>query len=76
MFRANNMRVLLVIAVVLIVLCSSVNMVPARSFLENIINSYKRQDLQECTMYIHPCENDYDCVRYVGTNCNCKFEDF
>ena len=74
MFKARNMRV--VIAVVLIVLCSSVNMVPARSFLENIINSYKRQNLEECAMDYRPCETHDDCYVYLGTNCNCKFEDF
>lgn len=74
MFKARNMRV--VIAVVLIVLCSSVNMVPARSFLENIINNYKRQNLEECINIITLCQNDYDCLGYPGTNCNCKFEDF
>ena len=75
MFKARNMRVM-VISVVLIVLCSSVNMIPARSFLENIINNYKRQNLEECSMDYRPCQNDNDCLEYVGTNCNCKFEDF
>ena len=43
MFKANNMRMLLVLSMALFVLCSSVNMVPARSFLEDIKRYSKRQ---------------------------------
>ena len=43
MFKRNNMRVLLVLSVALFVLCSSVDMVPARSFLNDIKRYSKRQ---------------------------------
>ena len=43
MFKANNMRMFLVLSVALFVLCSSVNMVPARSFLDDIKRYSKRQ---------------------------------
>ena len=43
MFKANKMRVLLILSMVLFVLFSSVNMLPARSFLDDIKRYSKRQ---------------------------------
>ena len=58
MFKGNNMRVLLVVSVVLFVLCSSVNMVPARSFLDDIKRYSKRQgNLPECNDPNFLCSN-------------------
>ena len=61
MFKANNMRMLLVLSMVLFVLCSSVNMVPARSFLEDIKRYSKRQgELVYCDDF--PCPgNNFRC---------------
>lgn len=60
MFKADNMRVLLVISMVLYLLCSSVNMVLARSFLDAITNNYKRQI--ECPFTQQSCESDSECA--------------
>ena len=59
MFKASSIRILLAISVVLFLLCSSVNMFPARSFLDAIINS-KRQI--ECPFIQQLCESDLDCI--------------
>ena len=54
------MKVLLAVSVVLFLLCSSVNMLPARSFLESITDNSKRQQGDLCFRY-YPCEYDFDC---------------
>ena len=77
MFKAN-VRILLVIAVVLFVLCSSVNLVPARSFLESITDNSKRQIISGwCPFEYFPCVTDDDCLPYQQKyNCNCKLDEF
>ena len=71
MFNARNMRVLLVVTVALFLLFSSVNMVPARSFLRDIVNS-KRQML-ECPPRGFPCIADFDCYYFhQDYDCNGK----
>ena len=59
MFKANNMRVLMVVSVALFVLCSSVNMFPARYFLDEIKKYSKRQgnqqDVEFCLEAKMPC---------------------
>ena len=70
MFNARNMRVLSVVSVALFLLFSSVNMVPARSFLGDIINHSKRQK-QECPFVGPICFTNDDCI-YDDVNCNCK----
>ena len=65
MFKANNMRVILVLSVALFVLCSSVNMVPARSFLDDIKRYSKRQGKPLCSYY--ECEsNNFVCFVYLA----------
>ena len=65
MFKANNMRVLLVVSVALFVFISSVNMVPARSFLGEIKKRFKRQitaDDEYCFDLFRPCLGFIDCI--------------
>ena len=58
MFKTSKMRVLLLVSVALFALFSSVNMFPARTFLESIID--KRQI--ECPFEEQLCESDLDCI--------------
>ena len=62
MFKANKMKIILVVSVALILLCSSVNMLPARSFLESITDISKRQNDQLCLNLFQPCFDDFDCI--------------
>ena len=71
MFNARNMRVLLVVSVALFLLFSSVNMVPARSFLEDIVNHSKRQK-EQCPFFGPICFSNEDCILYEDYNCNGK----
>ena len=69
MLKTNNMRVLLVVSVVLFVLFSSVNMVPARSFLGEIQKRVKRQgnlnaELDFCFGIARSCIEITDCYYY------------
>lgn len=62
MFKANKMRVLLVVSVVLFVLCSSVNTLPARSFLEYIKQYSKKssdEDILFCLNNNIPCNPEF-----------------
>ena len=69
MFNANNLRALLVVSVALFLLCSSVNMVPARSFLDEVKTYSKRQgwlalDVLFCYAEQIQCESEI-----VGSDC-------
>ena len=76
MFNARNMRALLVVSVALFLLLSSVNMLPARSFLEDIINNSKRQK-KECPNLKLRCYTEYDCLYFHGDyDCNGKLKVF
>lgn len=66
MFKANNRKVLLAVSVVLFLLCSSVNLVPVRSFLESIT-----YNSNFCFKY-YPCEGDSDCYELGIYECNSK----
>ena len=69
MFKSKNMRVVLVVSVTMFLLCSSVNMLPARSFLESITDISKRQD-GNCPSQIS-CTTDADCIGQYS--CQSKF---
>ena len=43
MLKANKMRIYLFVSVVIFLLCSSVNMIPARVFLDEVKRYSKRQ---------------------------------
>ena len=77
MFKANNMRMLLVLSMVLFVLCSSVNMVPARSFLDDIKRYSKRQgSLPLCTDPNFQCSNgshSFLCGHANPIDCDSEF---
>ena len=73
MFKANNMRVLLVVSVTMFLLCSSVNMVPARSFLDSITDISKRQGGLTCPYKSISCTSDLDCINAVEYTCRSKF---
>ena len=69
MFNANNLRARLVVSVALFLLCSSVNMVPARSFLDEVKTYSKRQgghvdDILFCYFAQIECESEI-----VGSYC-------
>ena len=70
MFKSRNMRVLLVVSVAMFLLCSSVNMFPARSFLESITDNSKRQD-GTCPSQLS-CTSDADCIN-SQYSCQSKF---
>lgn len=78
MFKVNNIRILLDISVTLFLLCSSVNFVQARSFLESITDNSKRQIISGwCPFEYFPCITNDDCWPYQQQfNCNCKLKDF
>ena len=65
MFNANNLRALLVVSVVLFLLCSSVNMVPARSFLDEVKTYSKRQSLD----YFFCYASQIECESEMGSDC-------
>ena len=69
MFKRNNMRVLLVLSVALFVLCSSVNMVPTRTFLDDIKRYSKRQggEFSSCD------DPDFLCSNGSHNNILCGF---
>ena len=62
MIKVINMRVLLIVSLALFVFCSSVNMLPARSFLESITDISKSQDDQLCLNLFQPCFDNFDCL--------------
>lgn len=71
MFKARNMRVLLVVSA-LFLLFSSVNMVPARSFFGDIVK--KESEKYECLILFFNCVTDEDCRSYTDYNCNSKLK--
>ena len=73
MLKPNNMSVLLVVSVALFLLCSSVNMLPARSFLESITDNSKRQGGLTCPFQGVFCTTDLDCINAVQYTCRSKF---
>ena len=73
MFKAINMKVLLIVSLALFVFCSSVNMLPARSFLESITDNSKRQ-IGTCPYKKIPCQDDSDCINQETFSCRGKFQ--
>ena len=65
MFKANNMRVLFVLLVVLFVLCSLVDMIPSRSDFKS--HSKPQEKLVLCDN-ITCINNDFVCVNYPVHN--------
>ena len=69
------MRVLLVVSVALLLLCLSVNMLPARSFLESITDISKRQNNQLCLNLFQPCSDDWTCLFHtIDPSCLSKIK--
>ena len=73
-----KMRILLVVSFAIFVLCSSVNMVPERSFLESIKSikdvrdKTKRQDEQYCLDLFQFCIDSIGCLVIAGEECFSK----
>lgn len=66
------MRVLLLVSVALFALFLSVNMLPARSFLEAITENSKRQGGGKCPIgQFLPCTTDNDCLAYASYGYRC-----
>lgn len=73
MFNIRNMKVLLVVLVTFFLLCSSVNMVPARPSLEEIIEISKRQGGGKCPILDYLlCNTDEDCLAYDSMGYRCR----
>lgn len=75
-----KMRILLVVSLAIFVLCSSVNMIPDRSFLESmksikdVRDKTKRQDEQYCLDLFQPCSqfDPLSCIFTAGYQCFSK----
>ena len=72
MFKTSKMRVLLIVSVALFALFSSVNMFPARNFLEAITDNSKRQGGRCPILEFLPCKTDDDCLAYDSMGYRCR----